>query len=228
MAKFPADAPLRKVISTLEQLGFQLVREGNHIAMLRKNPDGSQTPLTIPNHPSLKKSTLRTILTQSKISRDEFLKIYYSWYAGWRGDRTRQLGDKRDVSPPKWIASNTGSPRIVTICRQSRSRLPTGFVGTSKLFCLVEKAFEGILFNRQKWAWVDGANSGRSDHQFVAGDLLSSPILRAGFYPTSSPTAHNHPKWTTGWILCKTAWFKIQRTTITRSLRKTLTGNYWL
>jgi len=54
MAKFPVDAPLRKVIKTLEQLGFQLIREGNHIAMLRENPDGTRTPLTIPNHPVLK------------------------------------------------------------------------------------------------------------------------------------------------------------------------------
>ncbi|MBT3258668.1 MAG: type II toxin-antitoxin system HicA family toxin [Deltaproteobacteria bacterium] len=78
MAKFPPDAPLRKVTSTLEQLGFRLVREGNHIAMLRENIDGTRTPLTILNHPVLKKSTLRTILTQSKISRDDFLKIYFS------------------------------------------------------------------------------------------------------------------------------------------------------
>jgi predicted RNA binding protein YcfA (HicA-like mRNA interferase family) len=78
MAKFPADAPLRKVINTLEQLGFRLVREGNHIAMLRENIDGTRTPLTIPNHPVLKKSTLRTILTQSQISRNDFLKIYFS------------------------------------------------------------------------------------------------------------------------------------------------------
>lgn len=78
MAKFPADAPLQKVISTLEQLGFRLVREGNHIAMLKENPDGTRTPLTIPNHTVLKKSTLRTILTQSKIPRDDFLKVYFS------------------------------------------------------------------------------------------------------------------------------------------------------
>jgi len=78
MAKFPADAPLRKVINTLEQLGFRLVREGNHISMLMENPDGTGTLLTIPNHPILKKSTLRTILTQSKISRDAFLKVYFS------------------------------------------------------------------------------------------------------------------------------------------------------
>lgn len=78
MPKFPADAPVKKVISTLEQLGFRLVREGNHIAMLKENPDGTRTPLTIPNHPVLKKSTLRTILTQSKIKRDDFLTIYYA------------------------------------------------------------------------------------------------------------------------------------------------------
>ncbi|MBN1104292.1 MAG: type II toxin-antitoxin system HicA family toxin [Deltaproteobacteria bacterium] len=78
MPKFPSDAPTRKVIGALEQLGFRLIREENHIAMLRENPDGTRTPLTIPNHPTIKRSTLRTILTQSKISRDDFLKVYYS------------------------------------------------------------------------------------------------------------------------------------------------------
>ncbi len=53
MAKFPADAPIKKVIGTLEQLGFRLIREGNHIAMLRENVDGTRTPLTIPNHPEI-------------------------------------------------------------------------------------------------------------------------------------------------------------------------------
>jgi predicted RNA binding protein YcfA (HicA-like mRNA interferase family) len=78
MAKFPAHAPLRNVISTLKQLGFRLVREGDQIAMLSENPDGTRTPITIPNHPVLKKSTLRMILTQSKVSKDDFLKIYFS------------------------------------------------------------------------------------------------------------------------------------------------------
>jgi len=78
MPKFPSDAPIRKVIGALEQLGFRLIREEHHIAMLRENPDGTRTPLTIPNHPTIKRSTLRTILTQSKISRDDFLKVYYS------------------------------------------------------------------------------------------------------------------------------------------------------
>ncbi len=31
-------------------LGFGLVREGNHLALERKNEDGSKTPVTLPNH----------------------------------------------------------------------------------------------------------------------------------------------------------------------------------
>jgi len=64
------------VMRALEQLGFRLVREREHIAMVRENPDGSRTPLTMPNHPHIKGSTLRTICTQSDISRDEFLRAY--------------------------------------------------------------------------------------------------------------------------------------------------------
>lgn len=76
MSKFPVDAPLRKVIHALENLGFQLVREGNHIAMVRENQDGIRTPLTMPNHSTIKSSTLRTILTQAGISREDFLRAY--------------------------------------------------------------------------------------------------------------------------------------------------------
>lgn len=44
--------------------------------MVRENPDGSKTPLTMPNHPKIKASTLRTICAQAGISRDEFLNAY--------------------------------------------------------------------------------------------------------------------------------------------------------
>jgi predicted RNA binding protein YcfA (HicA-like mRNA interferase family) len=77
MPKFPVDAPRRKVVKALQALGFELVREENHIAMSRRNEDGTSTPLTMPNHATLKSSTLRTILTQARISRDDFLRVYY-------------------------------------------------------------------------------------------------------------------------------------------------------
>ena len=76
MGKFPVDAPLRQVIKALESLGFRLIREGNHVALSRTNPDGTRTPLTIPNHRTIKGSTLRTILTQAGIPRDDFLKAF--------------------------------------------------------------------------------------------------------------------------------------------------------
>jgi hypothetical protein len=46
--KFPVDAPRNGVVKALQTLGFQIVREREHIAMRRTNPDGSTTPLTLP------------------------------------------------------------------------------------------------------------------------------------------------------------------------------------
>ena len=76
MPKFPVDAPIRKVVRALEELGFEIIREENHIAMLRQNPDGTNTPLTMPNHRRIKGSTFRTIVTQAGISRQDFLKAF--------------------------------------------------------------------------------------------------------------------------------------------------------
>jgi predicted RNA binding protein YcfA (HicA-like mRNA interferase family) len=76
MARFPIDAPKSRVVRALERLGFHLVREREHISMVRRNSDGSSTPLTLPNHSAIKGSTLRTICNQSGISRDEFLNAY--------------------------------------------------------------------------------------------------------------------------------------------------------
>jgi len=52
------------------------MREKEHIAMIRENPDGTNTPLTIPNHQHLKSSTLRAICTQAGIPREDFLNAY--------------------------------------------------------------------------------------------------------------------------------------------------------
>jgi predicted RNA binding protein YcfA (HicA-like mRNA interferase family) len=76
MSKWPVDAPKSRVIKTLGRLGFHLIREKEHISLLRLNPDGSKTPLTMPNHPQIKASTIRTICTQAGISREEFLRAF--------------------------------------------------------------------------------------------------------------------------------------------------------
>jgi predicted RNA binding protein YcfA (HicA-like mRNA interferase family) len=76
MPTFPVEVTKAQAIKPLERLGFRVVREGSHLAMVRNNPDGAQTSLTIPNHSVIKGSTLRTICAQAGIARDEFLKAY--------------------------------------------------------------------------------------------------------------------------------------------------------
>ena len=76
MPRFPVDAPKAKVVKAFERLGFRVIREDAHIAMVRENPNGTRTPLTMPNHRHIKASTLRTICTQAGISRHDFLEAY--------------------------------------------------------------------------------------------------------------------------------------------------------
>jgi predicted RNA binding protein YcfA (HicA-like mRNA interferase family) len=76
MGKFPVDAPKSRVIKALEMLGFQILREREHVSMVRQNHDGTRTPMTLPNHPNIKASTLSTICSQAGIIREEFLHAY--------------------------------------------------------------------------------------------------------------------------------------------------------
>ena len=76
MPRFPVDAPKRRVVKALEALGFVMVREREHIAMVRNNPDGTKIPLTLPNHPTIKGPTLRAICRQSQIAREDFIAAY--------------------------------------------------------------------------------------------------------------------------------------------------------
>jgi predicted RNA binding protein YcfA (HicA-like mRNA interferase family) len=76
MATFPVDVPKARVVKALEQLDFRLVREGPHLALVRRNPDETQSSLIIPNHSDIRGSTLRTLCVQAGLARDEFLKAY--------------------------------------------------------------------------------------------------------------------------------------------------------
>lgn len=76
MPKFPVDAPTDRVLRALRELGFEVVRRGNHVSLARAGADGTVTPMTLPGHRVIKASTLRTALHQSGVTREDFLRAY--------------------------------------------------------------------------------------------------------------------------------------------------------
>ncbi|OJH50196.1 type II toxin-antitoxin system HicA family toxin [Methanohalophilus portucalensis] len=61
----------QKAIKTLVKLGFVVVRQkGSHVFLQRENDT-----VTVPLHNPLKKGTLKSILRQSNVTMDEFLRV---------------------------------------------------------------------------------------------------------------------------------------------------------
>ena len=61
-------------VRVLERFGFRRVRQrGSHV-MLRKSGPGGEIGCVVPLHPELATGTLRGILRQAGVTREEFIK----------------------------------------------------------------------------------------------------------------------------------------------------------
>ncbi|MBM4241877.1 MAG: type II toxin-antitoxin system HicA family toxin [Euryarchaeota archaeon] len=72
--KLPKSIPPEKVIKVLLMVGFEPKKRksGSHVVFKR---EGSTVLVTVPLHNQLKIGTLRNILKQASLSRDEFLQL---------------------------------------------------------------------------------------------------------------------------------------------------------
>ena len=74
MSKVPS-LPYTQIIATLQRDGWVVVRQrGSHIRLQKELPD-EVLKLTIPAHRPVKRSTLASILKQSRTNLDRFLDL---------------------------------------------------------------------------------------------------------------------------------------------------------
>ena len=65
----------RKVIKALQSIGFQISRQsGSHIILV-KIVDNKKLIVVVPNHDEIAKGTLLSIISQSCLTKEEFLKL---------------------------------------------------------------------------------------------------------------------------------------------------------
>jgi len=101
MRRFPVDAPKTKVIRTLERLGFRMVREGDHISMVRENPDGSRTPLTMPMKPD-KAAQLTDFYNEHLTKYPYCYRVHGGAEAYLPGRRNRNRGQASNLVYSGW------------------------------------------------------------------------------------------------------------------------------
>lgn len=72
MSKLPVISA-KECIDALEKIGFVVYRQrGSHITLIRDEP---QCQVTVPNHKTLAKGTLRSIIRQVELTVDEFVAL---------------------------------------------------------------------------------------------------------------------------------------------------------
>lgn len=63
----------KQCIKALEKIGFTIYRQkGSHITLVRKTP---LCQLTVPNHKTIAKGTLRSIIRQAELTVEEFTNL---------------------------------------------------------------------------------------------------------------------------------------------------------
>jgi predicted RNA binding protein YcfA (HicA-like mRNA interferase family) len=61
-------------VKTFEKLGWEVVRQrGSHIILTK---EGHIETLSVPNHPEVARGTLRSLITKTGISVEEFLAAF--------------------------------------------------------------------------------------------------------------------------------------------------------
>lgn len=72
MSKLPVVSG-KQCVKALTKIGFVVFRQkGSHITMVRENP---KFQVTIPNHKTVAKGTLRAIIKQADLTVDEFINL---------------------------------------------------------------------------------------------------------------------------------------------------------
>jgi len=63
-----------KVVKAFSKIGFQISRQsGSHIILVKKN--GQKLTVVVPKHDELATGTLLSIIAQSGMTREDFLKL---------------------------------------------------------------------------------------------------------------------------------------------------------
>jgi len=65
----------REVLKVLNSIGFQITRQSGSHMILVKFADGKKFTVVVPRHDEIAKGTLLSIIAQSGLTKEEFLKL---------------------------------------------------------------------------------------------------------------------------------------------------------